>query len=67
MKYLKGYKIFENHEDIHVICRKYRITNYIINDDGSIDVDGSVYLSYNRDLTKLPLNFRDVSGDFLLL
>jgi hypothetical protein len=63
MKYLKGYKIFENHEDIHVICRKYRITNYIINDDGSIDVDGDVNLSY-RKLTKLPINFRNVSGDF---
>jgi hypothetical protein len=45
------------------ICRKYYITNYSINPDGSIDVDGSVYL-YNKGLTELPLNFNRVTGDF---
>jgi hypothetical protein len=34
------------------------IRNYTINNDGSIDVDGSVNLN-NRDLSKLLLNFRD--------
>jgi hypothetical protein len=63
MRYLKGYKIFENKEDIHAICKEYGIRNYTINPDGSIDVDGYVYL-YNRDLTKLPLNFRNISGYF---
>ena len=29
---------------IEEICKKYRIKNYTINDDGSIDVDGYVYL-----------------------
>jgi hypothetical protein len=34
-----------------------------INDDGSIDVDGSVNIS-SRNLTKIPFKFRNVSGDF---
>jgi len=60
MKYLK---LFENFEDIHEICREYGINNYTINSDGSIDVDGNVYLS-NMGLTKLPLKFNLVSGYF---
>jgi hypothetical protein len=64
MKYLKSYnKLFESENSIHKLCREYRITNYTINDDGSIDVDGNVDLS-GRGLTKLPLKFRNVSGYF---
>ena len=64
MKYLKPYnKLFENNQSIHDICSKYGIENYTINDDGSIDVNGDVNLS-SRNLTKLPLKFRNVSGDF---
>jgi hypothetical protein len=64
MKYLKSYnKLFESEKSIHDMCRKYEITDYIINDDGSIDVNGNVDLSY-RSLTKLPLKFRNVSGGF---
>ena len=64
MKYLKSYnKLFESEKSIHDICREYRITDYIINDDESIDVNGDVDLSY-RSLTKLPLKFRNVSGNF---
>jgi hypothetical protein len=64
MKYLKSYnKLFESEKSIHDMCRKYRITNYTINDDVSIDVDGNVDLS-GRGLTKLPLKFRNVSGYF---
>jgi len=64
MRHLKSYtKLFENHQSIHDICKKYGITNYTINDDGSIDVNGDVYLSY-RELTKIPLKFRNVSGYF---
>jgi len=51
-------------KEIHEICKKYGIKNYTINDDGSIDVDGNVNLSY-RKLTKLPLKFNNVSGNFL--
>ena len=60
MKYLK---LFENFEDIHKICKKYGIKNYTINDDGSIDVDGDVIL-HKEGLTKLPLNFNNISGYF---
>jgi hypothetical protein len=48
---------------ISLICEKYKITNYTINDDGSIDVDGDVNLSY-KGLTELPLTFNKVSGYF---
>ena len=63
MKYLKKWKIFENHDDIHDTCKKYGITNYTINRDGTIDVDGNVDLD-DKSLTKLPLNFNKVSGHF---
>ena len=64
MKYLKKYKLFEsvNEQEIHDLCKKYDIENYTINEDGSINV-GSVDLS-DKSLTKLPLRFRNVSGDF---
>lgn len=42
---------------------KFRIVNYIINDDLSIDINGSVNLSY-RALNKIPFNFRKVTGHF---
>jgi len=52
-KYLK---LFEEVE-------KYNIKNYTFNDDLSIDVNAHVNLSY-RDLTKIPILFRNVTGDF---
>ena len=45
------------------ICEKYDIENYTINEDGSVDVDGSVRLS-SKGLSKLPLRFGTVTGDF---
>ena len=48
---------------IHDICKRYRIKNYTINPDGSIDVNGSVNLS-GRGLTELPLTFNKVNGGF---
>ena len=66
MKHLKSYKIFENiqtDEEIHELCRKYEISNYTINEDKSVDVDGDVDLYY-KNLTKLPLKFRHVKGNF---
>jgi len=50
---------------IHAVCKKYNIQNYNykINDDLSVDIKGSVYL-FNKSLTKLPLKFNIVSGDF---
>ncbi len=48
---------------ISLICKKYKIENYTINPDGSIDVNGDVDLSWYR-LTELPLSFNKVYGDF---
>jgi hypothetical protein len=48
---------------ISLICEKYNITNYTINDDGSIDVNGNVNLS-DKGLTELPLVFNRVTGYF---
>ena len=48
---------------IYEICRKYYITNYSINPDGSIDVYGDVNL-YGGGLIELPLRFNKVSGYF---
>ena len=48
---------------ISLICKQYGIENYTVNDDGSIDVNGDVELSF-KDLTELPLTFNKVSGSF---
>jgi hypothetical protein len=62
MKYIK---LFESMTEIEVakICKKYDIENWILNPDGTVDIDGSVYLSVQK-LTKLPLKFGRVTGDF---
>ncbi len=60
---IKLFEEFKNEQEIREICRKYEIENYTINSDGSIDVDGDVWLTYYN-LTKLPLKFTKVSGDF---
>ena len=48
---------------ISLICEKYKIKNYTINPDGTIDVTGNVDLSFSE-LTELPLVFNKVSGSF---
>ena len=62
---MKHIKLFENfkEESIDDICKKYNITNYTINEDGSIDVDSDIRIC-DTDLTKLPLKFGKVSGNF---
>ncbi len=50
-------------DSIEKICKQYSIRDYTIKKDGSIDVYGSVDLSY-RGLEKLPLKFNEVSGYF---
>ena len=52
-----------NRSEIIEICEKYKITNYTINPDGSINVDGDTYLR-NLNLDKIPLKFNKVSGWF---
>ena len=63
MKYLKLYENHQTEEEIHRLCRKYEIEDYIINDDMSIDVNANVNLDHNY-FKKLPLNFNYISGDF---
>jgi len=60
---IKNWKLFRESIDIQDLCKEYNINNYTINSDGSIDVDGDVDLS-SKKLDKIPLRFRDVSGDF---
>ncbi len=73
MKHLKKYNLFESLSDIDIYTRKYKdiedllekynIYKYTINDDLSVDVDGMVDL-YDKGLTKMPVKFRNASGDF---
>jgi hypothetical protein len=60
---MRHLKLYEQFEDIDAICRKHGIENYVINSDLSISVEGNVEL-YVKGLTKLPVKFKEVSGDF---
>ena len=51
--------------EIEEICLKYNISDYTINSDGTIDVDGDVNF-YDYGLTKIQLNFNKVTGYFHL-
>ena len=42
---------------------KHNVTRYVINEDLSVDVKGTVYLSYKH-LQSIPIKFRNVSGSF---
>ena len=59
---IKLFEQFNNEQEIREICKKYNIENYTINSDGSIDVEGDLYL-FNLKLDKLPLIFNN-SGNF---
>ena len=67
MKHIKLFESFNDFpntkEEIDSICKKYHIIKYTINDDFSIDVEGSVDLR-SKGLSKLPLKFNKISGDF---
>jgi hypothetical protein len=63
MKHLRKYKIFESNTEIDKICRIYKIINYTINSDNSVDVDGDVGF-WNKGLESIPLNFNIVNGNF---
>ncbi len=62
---IKLFEQFNNEQEIHDICKKHNIENYTINSNGSVDVDGSVYL-FQKTLVEIPLNFNNVTGDFLI-
>ncbi len=62
MKYVRLFEGFKE-EDIQAICKKYGIENYTINNDGSIDVNDDVNLSY-KNLSEIPVKFNRVQGYF---
>jgi hypothetical protein len=69
MKYLKIFEDFKDKSKIKEKLDYYGIENYTINDDGTIDVDGNVNLSYSylrhdSKLKKIPFNFGEVTGYF---
>jgi len=57
---MKHCEVFEN---IDSICQKFGITNYTLNSDGKIDIQGDVDIR-DKGLSKLPLKFGKVSGNF---
>lgn len=68
MKYLRLFESFDDIKsikDIDLICKKYDINKYKINDDLSIDVYEAIYLD-NKSLSKIPIKFNKVNGEFLI-
>ena len=63
MKYLKIFENYQTEEEVSKICKKYGITNWSINQDGLVDVNGNVRLG-SKKLKKLPLKFGMVTGHF---
>ena len=51
-------------QEIKEILNKYRIKNYTINNDLSVDVDLFVNLSTQK-FKELPINFRKIKGNFI--
>jgi hypothetical protein len=65
MRRIKIYESFKTKKEIKDLCSEYRIWGYQINDDGSIDVGGDVYLQGKLgDLKQLPLTFNKIDGYF---
>ncbi len=68
MKYIKLFENFKNDSELEKQLDKYirnngRIKSYTINEDGTIDVDGTVSIVL-QNLTKIPIRFGKVTGDF---
>jgi hypothetical protein len=65
MKNIKLYESFRTEQEIIDLCSKYKISNYQIRDDVSIDVNGfaDLYRSL-RDLKQLPLTFNEIKEYF---
>lgn len=51
------------HRRINAFCRKMKITRYTINEDNSVDVDGSVCLS-EINMGEIPIQFGEINGSF---
>ena len=55
--------MYTNKQDIINWLDKYRITNYTINEDLSVDVKGNVWLN-NKNFTEIPVKFPIIRGNF---
>jgi len=53
----------EEKNRIDLICKRQWIDNYIINEDGTVDVEGDADLEHKR-LKQLPLRFGNMTGNF---
>ncbi len=62
MKFIKLFESF-NDSSLKSELDKYGIKNYTINSDGTIDVDGNVYLAH-KGLKIIPFKFGKVTGSF---
>lgn len=56
-------EFLSNKNDIKRWLDKYKIKNYIINDDLSVDANGDIDIS-NQDLEVIPVKFGKVTGSF---
>lgn len=69
MKYIKRYKIFEDHiatdiDEVEFELDKYEIEGYTVTEDLYVSVDGNVYLD-DYVMYDLPVYFDRVKGDFV--
>jgi hypothetical protein len=55
----------EEKDNIDDICKMYKITNYNINGDGSVDINGNVHLYNIKASRRIPITFNNVSGNFI--
>ena len=73
MKYIKYFESLKNNDEVNAqlqkrsydFCKKYHLKDFIINNDGSVDVKGTVYLD-SRKLKLIPIKFGEVLGNFIV-
>lgn len=64
MKYIKLYEDHNKKVEIISLCGRWNISNFTINDDFSIDVQGDVFFGSPIDGGELPLTFNIINGNF---
>ncbi len=66
MKFIKSYKIFESKNiSLKSKLKKFDISDYQLNENGSIDVNEDVDL-VNADLNEIPFKFNKIYGFFII-
>ncbi len=64
MKYIKSYKIFESKDlELDKELKRFKITDYILNEDGSIDCNQNISIPSNF-YNMIKINFNKVNGFF---